>query len=494
MIAVFLRFAEYAYSSAPTMRLDLVPSTRTVERLLAACGLCTGLLTGAFGAGLPSDSDIHSILVQRIDVQRQSVGMVVGVLDAAGRRVVAYGAVDQNDPRPLNGDTVFQIGSATKVFTSLLLADMVERGEVALSDPVAKFVPAGVRIPSRAGHQITLQDLATQTSGLPRLPSNMAPKDPGNPYADYSAERLYQFLSGYELTRDIGAQYEYSNLGVGLLGHVLSMHAGTSYQALIDQRIARPLGLTSTRITMNPDMKRRSAVGHDSQLQVVPDWDFDVLAGAGALRSTANDLLTFLAANMGISRSPLAPAMKTQLSVRRPTGTPDLEIALGWHIYSRYGTEIVWHNGATYGFACFIGFDPKARTAVVVLSHAFSLARGNLGVDDIGLHLLNAQFPLATLEAPREHHEIHLEEKVLQRYVGRYELAPNFIITITQENDHLFAAATGQPRFEVFAESERDFFYKAVDAQIRFETDGNGKVQRLVLHQLGRDVSGSLLQ
>jgi len=320
----------------------------------------------------------------------------------------------------------------------------------------------------------------------------MEPKDPANPYADYSAERLYQFLSGYELSRDIGAQYEYSNLGAGLLGDALARRAGMSYEAMIDRRIAKPLGLESTHITLTPDMKRRLAVGHNSQLQVVADWDFGVLAGAGALRSTANDLLTFLAANLGASRSPLARAMKTQLSVRRPTGTPELEIALGWHIYTRYGTEIVWHNGGTFGFASFMGFDPKAQTAVVVLSNAFTLVSGNIGVDDIGLHLLNAQFPLTA--PPREHHEIHLDEQVLKRYVGRYELAPNFIVTITQEKDHLFAAATGQPRFEVFAESERSFFYKAVDAQIVFETDAEGKVQRLVLHQLERDISGRRLE
>jgi CubicO group peptidase (beta-lactamase class C family) len=186
--------------------------------------------------------------------------------------------------------------------------------------------------------------------------------------------------------------------------------------------------------------------------------------------------------------------MKTQLSVRRPTGSPDLEIALGWHIYSRYGTEIVWHNGATYGFASFIGFNPAAGTAVVVLSNAFTLAAGNTGVDDIGMHLLNARLPLAAPEPPREHHEIQLDDKVLQRYVGRYELAPNFVITITQQDDHLFAAATGQPRFEIFAEGEKAFFLKAVDAQVTFETDGNGKVQRLVLHQLGRDIPGRPLE
>jgi D-alanyl-D-alanine-carboxypeptidase/D-alanyl-D-alanine-endopeptidase len=148
-----------------------------------------------------SASDIQDILVERIDVRQQSVGMVVGVIDDAERRVVAYGVLNQGDPRVLDGDTVFEIGSVTKVFTSLLLADMVGRGEVALHDPVAAFVPDGVKIPARGGQQITLQDLANQTSGLPRLPSNLKPKDPTNPYADYSAERLWQLTGVPEATQ-----------------------------------------------------------------------------------------------------------------------------------------------------------------------------------------------------------------------------------------------------------------------------------------------------
>ena len=159
---------------------------------------------------IPPDSEIRQILVDRIDKDRQSVGVVIGVIEPAGRRVVAYGSLDKGDKRLLDGDTIFEIGSVTKVFTSLLLADMVQRGEVALTDPVAKYLPPGVKVPERGGRQITLQDLATHTSGLPRLPSNLNPKDPANPYADYSVDQLYQFLSGYQLTRDIGTQYEYS--------------------------------------------------------------------------------------------------------------------------------------------------------------------------------------------------------------------------------------------------------------------------------------------
>jgi serine-type D-Ala-D-Ala carboxypeptidase/endopeptidase len=224
----------------------------------------------AMNSPIPSDSEIRNILVDRIDKDHQSVGIVVGIIEPTGRRVVSYGKLAKDDKRSLDGDTVFEIGSVTKVFTSLLLADMVQRGEVALTDPVAKYLPPEVKVPQRGGRQITLQDLATHTSGLPRMPSNFTPKDPANPYADYTVEQMYQFLSGYQLTRDIGSQYEYSNLGGGLLGHALARRAGMDYEKLVQSRICEPLGMKSTAITLSPEMKTRMAAGYNQGLEPAP--------------------------------------------------------------------------------------------------------------------------------------------------------------------------------------------------------------------------------
>jgi serine-type D-Ala-D-Ala carboxypeptidase/endopeptidase len=450
--------------------------------LLAAAVMAAAMAQEAPKPAMPTDAEIRQILVDRIDVQQQSIGIVVGVIGPEGRRVIAYGHLDKGDPRPLNGDTIFEIGSMTKVFTSLLLADMVQRGEVALDDPVAKYLPAGVKMPERNGRQITLVDLSTHTSGLPRLPTNFAPKDPNNPYADYSVEQLYQFLSGYQLTRDIGSQYEYSNLGGGLLGHVLALRAGMSYEALVRSRICDPLAMKDTRITLTPEMKARLATGHNQALEPVENWDLPTLAGLGALRSTANDMLTFVAANLGYVKSPLAPAMAAMLKVRRPTGQPGLDIALGWHVFTMGGKEIVWHNGGTGGYRSFMGFDPKARIGVVVLSNTFT----TVGVDDIGRHLLDAGVPLAPPAKP--HKQVEVDPKVFDRYVGTYALTPNMIFTITRDGDHLFAQLTGQPKAEIVPEGERDYFYKMVDAQITFVTDNTGRATELILHQNGRDL------
>lgn len=427
----------------------------------------------------PSESQIRDLLIERIDKQHQSVGIVVGVIDSTGRKIISYGSLDTGDKRVLNGDTIFEIGSVTKVFTSLLLADMVQRGDVALTDPVAKYLPHDVKMPERNGHPITLVDLATHTSGLPRLPSNLDPKDETNPYADYSVEQLYQFLSDYQLTRDPGSQYEYSNLGGGLLGHALARRAGMDYEKLVRSRICEPLGMQSTRITLPEDMKSRFAVGHDESMKQAAYWDLPTLAGAGALRSTANDLLTFVAANLGYVKSPLAPAMTSMLAVRRPTGSPGLEIALGWHILTQDGHEIVWHNGGTGGFRSYIGFELKRGIGVVVLSNAETIA----GVDDIGQHLLNPNAPL--YRPPAEHKQVAVDPKIFDSYVGQYQLAPNFVLTISRDGSQLFVQATGQPKFEIFPESERDYFLKVIDAQITFEADSQGRVTGLILHQNG---------
>lgn len=435
-----------------------------------------------------SDADIRKILVERIDTFHQGVGIVVGTLSPKGRRVISYGSLHPGDARPLNGQTLFEIGSVTKVFTSLLLADMVQRGEVAFTDPVAKYLPEGVKVPQRDGRAITLLDLATQTSGLPSIPDNFAPKDRANPYADYSPEQLYQFLSTYQLTRDIGSKYEYSNLGVGLLGQALTQRAGMDFEHLVRARIGDPLGMKSTGVALTPEMKARLAVGHDARLAPVANWDIPTLAGAGALRSDVEDLLRFLEAALGYSKSTLAPAMAAMLVPRKPTGMPGMDIALGWHVSTKDGTELIWHNGGTGGYRSFLGFNPKTRVGVVVLSNTSTEA----GVDDIGRHLLDARLPL--LLAPREHREISLDPRRLDAFVGQYQLAPGFVLTFTREGDALFTQATGQPKFQIYPEGERAFFLKVVDAQVTFEADVNGKAGGLVLHQGGRDMPAKRLE
>src|SRR6266446_9798292 len=238
--------------------------------LLLSLILLPAHVTGAQAGA--TDGEIKKILQDRIDVAKKSVGIVVGLVDEKGTRVISYGKPNKTSDQTVNGDSVFEIGSVSKVFTATLLADMVERGEVSLSDPISKYLPKTVKTPTRNGKEITLLDLSTQTSGLPRLPGNFTPKDVQNPYADYSVEQLYAFLSSYTLTRDIGSKYEYSNLGVGLLGHILALRAGTDYEALVRTRICQPLKMDSTRVKLTPEMQAHLAAGHNPALLPVPGW------------------------------------------------------------------------------------------------------------------------------------------------------------------------------------------------------------------------------
>ncbi len=412
---------------------------------------------------LPADSTVGRILHDRL-APTPFRGIVVGLLDADGRRrVVAVG---------VPADRVFEIGSITKTFTGSILATMVADGSVRLDDPVAKYLPATVRVPARNGRQITLVDLATQSSGLPRLPSNMAPRDSTNPYADYSVDQMYAFLSTYELPRDPGETYEYSNLGVGLLGHALALKAGVSYEELVRRRVLAPLGMRETAITLTPALQARLAPGHDEEGHVVPNWDLPTLAGAGALRSTAQDMLKYLAANLDTA----APFRLAQVS-RHAAGTATMTIGLAWHILARPGgASIVWHNGGTGGYRSFAGFDEVRRVGVVVLTNA------NIGADDIGFHLLDEAMPLQA--PPKVRTAVAVDAQTLDRYVGEYELAPTFHIVVTREAAGLFIQATAQPKFPIFAESETEFFLKVVDAQITFSRDG------LILHQNGQNLPG----
>jgi len=422
----------------------------------------------------PDDAQLTEIIRTRVDEGR-ATGIVLGVLEADGtRRIVSYGDAGPG-ARPLGPESVFEIGSISKVFTGTLLADMAARGEVSIEAPVQAYAHEGVTIPSRGGREITLLDLATHRSSLPRLPTNMHPADGSNPYADYTVEQLHEFLSGYELTRDIGSEYEYSNLAVGLLGHVLAARAGGTYEEVIKQRILEPLGMNMTGITLTPDMKAWLAIGH-AEGRPVANWDLPTLAGAGAIRSDANDMLTFLEANIGEPTSDLERAMRVAHEPRRPAGDNN-EVGLNWHILSIGDDRIVWHNGGTGGYRTFIGFDPAREVGVVVLTNS------NEGADDIGFHLLNDAIPLAAAPKPGEARvEVEVDRAVLARYVGVYELAPTFKITVTLEDDGLNLQATGQPKFRIYAESDTEFFLKVVDAQISFVV-ADGEVTSLILHQ-----------
>jgi CubicO group peptidase (beta-lactamase class C family) len=275
-------------------------------------------------------------------------------------------------------------------------------------------------------------------------------------------------------------QYEYSNLGVGLLGFALSRRAGTTYEALIDQKILTPLGMADTRITLTPNMRRRLAAGHNRDGDEVANWNLDALAGAGAIRSTMNDMLKYLAANLDSTSRPLGRALRSAHLTRRPAGTPNMTIGLNWHVLRIDSSEVVWHNGETAGYHSFIGFDPARRVGVVILSNSAT------SVDDLGFHLVNERSPLRLPPAPPA--EVAQDTTLLGRYVGAYSLGPGVVMSVTRTGAKLYVRLTGQQRFRMFATSDSTYRLTAVDAQLEFHRGASGGATEVVLHQGGRDL------
>jgi len=443
--------------------------------LEGTAAVALGLVAGAPArAANEGNAELAMLAGQRID-GAPGVGAVIGTIDHGVAAMVSRGETD--GARGLDQDTVFEIGSITKVFTGTLLADMVARGEVALTDPIDKHLPSGVTAPSRNGKHITLLDLATQTSGLPRLPTNFAPAHPNDPYADYSVEKLYDFLAHYQLTRDPGGEYEYSNLGVGLLGQLLANRAKTSYATLVYERILHPLEMDSTGVGITRAMFPHLAVGHDADGERVSDWMFEALAGAGGLRSSLRDMMKFLSFNMKPNGA-LAAAVRDAQTMRKPISAA-ARIGLAWQSIEPAGT--VWHNGKTGGYQSFIGMSTDRSRGVV------ALANGGYTLDDVGFHWLDPSSPLAHF-----YHALSIDPKLLATFAGAYALGPAAIpYVIVYENGRLYAKLGEQPRFPIYPYAANAFFYKVVDAQLTFVTDANGHPTGFVLHQNGQDVAAS---
>ena len=429
---------------------------------------------------LPSDGEIRKILVERVGASEKDVGIIVGVIEPRGRRIISVGHRNTGDQRPLDGDTVFEIGSVTKAFTALLLVDMVGKNEVALSAPVAKYLPVDLKVPERNGRSITLVDLATHTSGLPFMPENAPPlNDPAA--AKYSAADLKQYVAGYQLKRDIDSEWEYSNVGYWVLTEALSSRGGMDYETLVRKRVIAPLKLLNTDFSISPKMKANLAIGHDAALQPAPAVSelpiYSLMPAAGGLYSTTNDLLTVLSVAMRYERSPIAPAIEATLSVRRPTGGGS-EQALGWTVIGKGDQELIYRDGGTYGFASSVAWDPKKRTGVVVLSNQ----QGD--VDDIARHLLRPDVPLAK-PTNTKHIEIAIDSLLLDKYAARYEAQGEGIFTVARENNFLTIespADWGLPKLRIRPESPRDFFATELPVRVTFQVSNDGRVTGLIIY------------
>lgn len=376
-------------------------------------------------------------LIQEYVEENEAVGATVGLIEHGEMQFFSYGQKSIQDNELMSEETIFEIGSITKLFTTLILMDMTTNGNVQLDAPIEAYLP-DIKTPEFEGKKITLRHLATHHSGLPSLPDNFNPKDPMNPFEDYTAKDLYHFLSHYKLKVAPGESFEYSNIGMGLLGYILSKKEGVDYEELVRSHLCENLEMKNTKITLSNKMEKHFAKGYHKK-QEVPHWDIPILAGAGAFRSNIKDMTQFLAASMGLLNSPLNDLLKQCHIIQRPAGPLSDEIGLGWMISHSNTADVIWHNGGTGGFRNFLGFNPKTQKGIVVLSNS---SEG--WPDAFSLCLLDPE----TYTKPTINEALAKDLEYLKQFEGSYELIINqqkMDLTIKVKNLELvFANSEGE--------------------------------------------------
>ena len=327
------------------------------------------------------DKKVDSLVSQYMR-NENTVGLVLGVLKDGKTYVYGYGETEKGKKQLPDQHTIFEIGSISKTFTATLLAYFIEQGKVKAEDPINKYLPDSINSLEKNGKNVTLQSLSNHSSGLPRLPGNLFQyADLSNPYAHYNNKRLFIFLKDYQLTREPGAQYEYSNLAVGLLGVILERASGKSYEQLLNEIIFQPLGMQESMVTIRKGDSSRFAQGYNPKAEPAHSWEFTSLTAAGGIRSTVNDMLLYAKGQVGGAKVPLQNAIEL---THQPTfAYGQTKVGLGWHFNESGEYKYSGHSGQTGGYCSSMMVDRKNKIAVVILTNA------SVEASQVSLRLIN---------------------------------------------------------------------------------------------------------
>ncbi|MGH9348303.1 MAG: serine hydrolase [Vicinamibacterales bacterium] len=423
----------------------------------------------------PSDDDIRRLLRDRIVVSRRAIGGVIGVVDSSGPRTIEYGHPAVGAASLVSSDTLFELGCVTKVLTGLVCADMIERGEMGLSDPIAGYLPPHVPGVGRNGVPVTIEHLMTHTAGLPHHAVDVY--DP--------IERVFDLLRSHVPRHDVGTYYEYSTAGFSVLGYVLERRTGSPHASLVRDRICAPLGMKDTAVDVPRESAHRVAAGHDAGLAPIGPLTTPTVTGGYGFHSTAADLLRLLGACIGCTATPLEAAIVRSAAIRR-RGAPGFEhVGMAWHISTLNGSDTISHDGNSMGHRAFVGYSRQERRGVVALLNAVA----PVGVTDICRHLLNPEHPLlpndsvllrAPLDTPRG---VAVGPECLDRYAGVYQLTPNCCVTLTRDGDGLYMS-NGRDTRQIVPLNEHEFWLPASGFRpggvIRFERRADGRISMTV--------------
>lgn len=436
-----------------------------VTTLAAAIGLT--LAGGAADAAdhATTDAALQAIVDQRLAGDRTRACMAVAVIeqDAVAR---TYRCADPRDVARIDPATAFEIGSVSKTMAAVLLADLVERGEASLDDPLADYLPEGTKLPSFEGTPILLRHVVTHTSGLPALPSRMQvpTTDIGNPYARLTEADLLASLADATLAAAPGTRFEYSNFASMVLSYAIARRAGMDFESLLKQRLFAPLGMQHAHVN-DPPAGVRAATGHTPNTRATSSWDFATdLAGVGGVRATLDDMVRYVQGNLGFEETSISPAIERaqqQVSEQPP-------MAMNWMLVPVAGRTVHMHEGGTGGFSAFVSIDREQQRGVVILSDTTWNSIGSLG--SLGLHLVDASFPLGKprkLASP--------SQELLDALAGEYRMPPFPQVSLRQRDGRLFGQVTGQPEIEMAYDDAGDFFPTELDAILRPQKKASGE-------------------
>jgi len=431
--------------------------------------LLTMLLAGALLPGLLWASVLQPAQEKWIEDHLESgdlMGLVIANINGGSVRYQAYGRISAADSQAPDKTSQFEIGSISKVFTNLLLAEMVAKGRLAYTTTLADLLP-NLDFGNPAIGRITLLELATHTSGLPRLPANMMQANSADPYADYDAGALLEALKTVRMDQKLSKTYAYSNFGVGLLGYLLGTVDGRGYFPALKSYVLTPLGMRNTAMKDTTDL----VPGHQGG-KLTANWHFKALAGAGALRTSAMELTHLFSPWLSPQNDRLLHDPAADLVVVNKDGGSAAVTAV-WHTAGKGRDRVYWHNGGTGGYRSYAGFNPISKEAWIVLSNsAFELT---------GLTRQLFALPPAQASAPPSE-----TTDDYSAYQGYFAITPEFVLHVFEQQGELLVQATGQPAFRIAASGEDEFSLLAVDASLVFSRDKNGSVNRLVLHQNGQ--------
>lgn len=410
-------------------------------------------------------------------------GLSVGYIEGEHFGIVHLGS-SNGAKQKANYLTVYEIGSVSKVFTGLLLADAVIRGEINLYGAADVANSAGIRLPARDGRSIQWIDLSTHRAGLPRLPGNLPLTDLVNPYRDYDSRMAATFLNQYELPRPPGKSQEYSNLGASVLGYLLAEKAGKSYEQLLQGRIAEPLRMTDCTVSLSSDQRKRLAAPHDKFGSDTSLWTFSDLPGAGGIHATMRDMMRFAKAQLTPPSGTLGDAIELAWKQHSEADGSGPATGLGWMIAGDGQTR--WHNGQTGGSTSALFINRKLNCAVIVLCNTSIPSE----IDQLAMQLVMKAAGQEVKPEPsdtsvHDSDNLAIDAKLRRRLVGRYQLTPDFIFTVRDRDGHLMVGITNQPTQEVYPDSPTRWSYRGVDATLEFKLPKTGRARSLVLHQNG---------